>query len=69
MTSEIFISCSIHALVPKMTAKTQPSRPRTLKKSEAKVKNRVAEDRLPRGQGQNGSRPRIRGHLWKYAQI
>jgi len=36
---------------------------------EAKAKDRVAENRLPRGQGQNGSRPRTRGHVWKYAQI
>jgi len=54
-----------------VAARTQPSRPRTLKKSEAKAKDRVAEDRLPRGKGQKGSRPRTRsrGHVWKYAQI
>jgi len=47
----------------------QPSRPRTLKKSETKAKGLVAEDRLPQGQGQKGSRPRTRGYVWKYAQI
>jgi len=41
-------------LSAEVTARTQPSkpRPRTLKKSEAKAKDRVAEDKLPRGQGQ-----------------
>jgi len=45
--------------------RTQPSRPRTLKKSEAKAKDRVSEDRLPRGQGQKGSRPspKTRGYV------
>jgi len=47
----------------KCAASTQPSRPRTLKKSEAKAKDRVAEDRLPQGQGQKGLRPRTRGHV------
>jgi len=35
----------------KVAARTQPLRPRTLKKSEAKAKDRVVEDRLPRGKG------------------
>jgi len=51
--------------LPEVAARTQPSRPRprTLKKSEAKAKDRVAEDRLPRGQGQKGSKPRPRNGL------
>jgi len=30
---------------------------------EVKAKDRVAEDRLPRVQGQKGTRPRTRGHV------
>jgi len=50
---------------------TFEAKARTLKKSAAKTKDRVAEDRLPRCQRQKGSRPRprTRGHVWKYAQI
>jgi len=47
-------------LKAEVAARKQPLRPRTLKKSEAKAKNLVAEDRLPRGRGQKGSRPRPR---------
>jgi len=49
---------------PEVALRIQPSRPRTLKKFEAKAKDRVAEDRLPQGQTQKGSRPRprTRGH-------
>jgi len=68
----LFWSCkqAINKLA-EVAARTQPSRPRprTLKKSEAKAKDRVSEDRLPRGQRQKGSRPRTRGHVWSYAQI
>jgi len=38
-----------------VAARTQPSRPRNPKKLEAKAKDQVAEDRMPRGQGQKGS--------------
>jgi len=52
-----------------VAARTQHLRPRTLKRSEVKAKDRVTKDRLPRGQGQKGLRPKpsTRGHLWKYA--
>ena len=41
-------------------SRTQGSRPRTQKKSEAKSKDRPSEDRLFRGQEQECSRPRPR---------
>jgi len=41
----------------------------TFEAKEATAKDRVAEYRLPRGQGQKGSRPRTRGYVWKHAQI
>ena len=41
-------------------SRTQGSRPRTQKKSEAKVKDSLSEDRHSRGQGQECSRPRPR---------
>ena len=43
-----------------MESRTQGSRPRTQKKSEAKAKNSLSEDRHSRGQGQECSRPRPR---------
>ena len=45
-----------------MESRTQGSRPRTQKKSEAKAKNSLSEDRHSRGQGQECSRPRPRTH-------
>jgi len=47
--TSVYLSSYIYAA--EVAARAQPSRPRTLKKSEAKVKDRVAEDRLSRGQG------------------
>ena len=41
-----------------MESRTQGSRPRTQKKSEAKTKDSLSEDRPSRGQGQECSRPR-----------
>ena len=41
-------------------SRTQGSRPRTQKKSEAKAKDSLSEDRHSRGQGQECSRPRPR---------
>ena len=43
-----------------METRTQGSRPRTQKKSEAKAKDSLSEDRQSRGQGQDSSRPRPR---------
>ena len=43
-----------------MKSRTQGSRPRTQKKSEAKAKDSLSEDRHSRGQGQECSRPRPR---------
>ena len=43
-----------------MESRTQGSRPRTQKKSEAKAKDSLSEDRHSRGQGQECSRPRSR---------
>ena len=43
-----------------MESRTQGSRPRTQKKSEAKAKDSLSEDRHSRGQGQECSRPRPR---------
>ena len=47
---------------PEVESRTQGSRPRpkTQKKSEAKVKDSLSEDRHSRGQGQECSRPRPR---------
>ena len=41
-------------------SRTQGSRPRTQKKSEAKAKDSLSEDRHSRGQGQESSRPKPR---------
>jgi len=39
-------------------------------KDSEKCQGQSCEDCwLPRSQGQKGSRPRTRGHVWKYAQI
>ena len=43
-----------------MESRTQGSRPRTQKKSEAKAKDSLSEDKHSRGQGQECSRPRPR---------
>ena len=43
-----------------MESRTQGSRPRTHKKSEAKAKDSLSEDRHSRGQGQECSRPRTK---------
>ena len=43
-----------------MESKTQGSRPRTQKKSEAKAKDSLSEDRHSGGQGQECSRPRTK---------
>ena len=43
-----------------MESRTQGSRPRTQKKSEAKAKDSLSEDRHSRGQGQECSRPRTK---------
>ena len=43
-----------------MESRTQGLRPRTQKKSEAKAKDSLSEDRHSRGQGQECSRPRPR---------
>ena len=43
-----------------MDSRTQRSRPRTQKKSEAKAKDRLPEDISSRGQGEECSRPRPR---------
>ena len=45
---------------PEVESRTQGSRPRTQKKSEAKAKDSPSEDRTSRGQGQECSRPRPR---------
>jgi len=42
---------------------TFEAKSKTLKKFEAKAKDRVVNDRLPRNQGQKGSWPRTRGHV------
>ena len=43
-----------------MESRTQGSRPRTQKKSEAKAKDSLSEDRTFRDQGQECSRPRTK---------
>ena len=48
------------AFQPEVESRTQGSRPRTQKKSEAKAKDSLSEDRHSRGQGQESSRPRPR---------
>ena len=45
---------------PEVESRTQGSKPRTQKKSEAKAKDSLSEDRHSRGQGQECSRPRPR---------
>ena len=45
---------------PEVESRTQGSRPRTQKKSEAKAKDSLSENRHSRGQGQECSRPRPR---------
>ena len=47
-------------IVSEVESRTQGSRPRTQKKSEAKAKDSLSEDRHSRGQGQECSRPRPR---------
>ena len=47
-------------LLAEVGSRTQGSRPRTPKKSEAKAKDSLFEDRHSRGQGQECSRPRPR---------
>ena len=47
-------------LPTEVESRTQGSRPRTQKKSEAKAKDSLSEDRPSRGQGQECSRPRPR---------
>ena len=51
--------CTV-AYCTEVESRTQGSRPRTQKKSEAKAKNSLSEDRHSRGQGQECSRPRPR---------
>ena len=46
-------------------SRTQPSRPRIRKKSEAKAKDRLFEDRPSRGQGQEWSRPRTEDTIFQ----
>ena len=46
-----------NAGIPEVESRTQGSRPRTQKKSEAKAKDSLSEDRHSRGQGQECSRP------------
>ena len=46
--------------MPEVESRTQGSRPRTQKKSEAKAKDSLSEDRHSRGQGQECSRPRTK---------
>ena len=46
--------------LPEVESRTQGSRPRTQKKSEAKAKDSLSEDRHSRGLGQECSRPRPR---------
>ena len=52
----------MHSTLAEVESRTQGSRPRprTQKKSEAKVKDSLSEDRHSRGQGQECSRPRPR---------
>ena len=49
-----------YSFFPEVESRTQGSRPRTQKKSEAKAKDSLSEDRHSRGQGQECSRPRPR---------
>ena len=51
-------STSATELSAEVESRTQGSRPRTQKKSEAKAKDSLSEDRHSRGQGQECSRPR-----------
>ena len=46
-----------------MESRKQGSRPRTQKKSEAKAKDSLSEDRHSRGQGQECSRPRTQAQV------
>ena len=50
----------LRASFTEVESRTQGSRPRTQKKSEAKAKDSLSEDRHSRGQGQECSRPRPR---------
>ena len=54
--------CKSQTYQPEVESRTQGSRPRprTQKKSEAKAKDSLSEDRPSRGQGQECSRPRPR---------
>ena len=61
-SSHITKYCSIKKVLgskylTEVESKTQSSRSRTQKNSEAKAKDRLSEDRSPRGQGQESSRP------------
>ena len=55
-----FVLLACIPLKPEVESKTQGSRPRTQKKSEAKAKDSLSEDRHSRGQGQECSRPKAR---------
>ena len=62
-TGESQISLSLQNCIERQAeveSMTQGSRPRTQKKSEAKAKDSLSEDRHSRGQGQECSRPRPR---------
>ena len=56
----LFVGQWFSTCEPEVESRTQGSRPRpkTQKKSEAKVKDSLSEDRLSRGQGQECWRPR-----------
>ena len=58
----LFVGQWFSTCQPEVESRTQGSRPRpkTQKKSEAKVKDSLSEDRHSRGQGQECSRPRPR---------
>ena len=64
-----FSRIQVGTYVPEVESRTQGSRPRprTQKKSEAKAKDSLSENRLSRGQGQECSRPRAKdqGHKRK----
>ena len=61
-TSESKVSRFIKVFYSEVESRTQGSRPRTQKKSEAKAKAKdsLSEDRHSRGQGQECSRPRTK---------
>ena len=49
--------------LPEVESRTRGSRPRTQKKSEAKAKDSLSEDRHSRGLGQECSRPRTQAQV------